>query len=288
MAARKGRQWCARIVAPGRQTIGGCWLHRLGTSSPRCLSLLSLPPFFFLFISSLDHSPPRPSSPFPATHFSCRLFQTADLTYHPLLPTSPPLSLSLSRIRRRPGKKKVLLVFPSASPIECDVVNEGRRGLKGGHGYSLLFLPPPLLTRPLPSFRFVATTCLFFSKPVSSLFFLLLPDTFPPPLTLSRCLVVALLAAGHFIVVALDATTWLGFSFSPPFLLLRRGSEIYMCARVYTPAKKLFARLVTEEACLRTLFTPPSLARDGLTRDLYARGVRYPPERGNSYFVYFF
>lgn len=61
-----------------------------------------------------------------------------------------------------------------------------------------------------------------------------------------------------------------------------------MCARVYTPAKKLFARLVTEEACLRTLFTPPSLARDGLTRDLYARGVRYPPERGNSYFVYFF
>lgn len=86
-----------------------------------------------------------------------------------------------------------------------------KRGEEGVEGRAWLFpsFPPSsrLLTRPLPSFRFAATTCLFFSKPVSSLFFLLLPDTFPPPLTLSRCLVVALLAAGHFIVVALDATT---------------------------------------------------------------------------------
>lgn len=182
-------------------------MHRLGTSSPRCLSLLSLPPFFFLFISSLDHSPPRPSSPFPATHFSCRLFQTADLTYHPLLPTSPPLSLSLSHsteARKKKSSPRISFCLPHR-------VRRRKRGEEGVEGRAWLFpsFPPSsrLLTRPLPSFRFAATTCLFFSKPVSSLFFLLLPDTFPPPLTLSRCLVVALLAAGHFIVVALDATT---------------------------------------------------------------------------------
>lgn len=113
----------------------------------------------------LEHHPPAVFPCFPPSfllslYFLARPFSTAALLplpcYSLFLPTlsnrrsdvSPPSSnlppsLSLSLIRRRPGRKKVLLVFPSASPIECDVVNEGRRGLKGGHGYSLLFLPPP-------------------------------------------------------------------------------------------------------------------------------------------------
>lgn len=129
-------------------------MHRLGTSSPRCLSLLSLPPFFFLFISSLDHSPPRPSSPFPATHFSCRLFQTADLTYHPLLPTSPPLSLSLSHsteARKKKSSPRISFCLPHR-------VRRRKRGEEGVEGRAWLFpsfppSPPVNPSSPFVSFR---------------------------------------------------------------------------------------------------------------------------------------
>lgn len=135
-------------LRPGAKQSAAADCIGLEHHPPAVFPCFPLPPlFFFLFISSLDHSPPaHPSSPFPATHFSCRLFQTADLTYHP---SFSPFSLSLSLLSngeaRKGSGKKVLLVFPSASPIECDVVNEGE-GVWGGrreeeHGYSLLSLP---------------------------------------------------------------------------------------------------------------------------------------------------
>lgn len=186
-------------------------MHRLGTSSPRCLSLLPSPPSFLLSLYFLARPFSTRPSLLPLSCYSLFLPTLSNCRSDVSSLLLPLLSLSLlSNGEARKGSgKKVLLVFPSASPIECDVVNEGE-GVWGGrreeeHGYSLLSLPSASPVNPsLPSFRFAATTCLFFSKPVSSLFFLLLPDT--SPLTL-LCLVVALLAAGHFIVVALDATT---------------------------------------------------------------------------------
>lgn len=117
-------------LRPGAKQSAAADCIGLEHHPPAVFPCFPLPPlFFFLFISSLDHSPPaHPSSPFPATHFSCRLFQTADLTYHP---SFSPFSLSLSLIQRR-GQERL---WKKSSPrISFCLPHRVRRRKRGGGG----------------------------------------------------------------------------------------------------------------------------------------------------------
>lgn len=266
MAARKGRQRCARIVAPGRQTIGGCWLHRLGTSSPAVFPCFSL--FFFLFISSVDHSPPlaphpdRPPTPhlssFPLPRFLLRLSNCR---------SAASIISALAQLARK-GREKLLVVV-TLPPPPWHHKREGWREEGKGSSYSLLFvlslLPfARILLSPLGVVlhhhdpAILLQTCFLLCS--SYYYSILLPEA---------CPVVALLAAGHFIVVALDAT-WLGFlvRFSYP----RFSSSLVANAR--SPGPRNFCSAAWLVTVYESPFKTSFRVRNELTKNFCAEAVR--------------
>lgn len=265
MAARKGRQRCARIVAPGRQTIGGCWLHRLGTSSPAVFPCFSL--FFFLFISSVDHSPPlaphpdRPPTPhqssFPLPRFLLRLSNCR---------SAASIISALVQLARK-GREKLLVVV-TLPPPPWHHKREGWREEGKGSSYSLLFfllfiLSPVSSSLLLASF-FTTTTRLFFSKPVSSSVLLIItrycfPKTVPLSLSSPLDTLLSLLSMQRD-------------SFPRPLLL----SAVFKLARrerAFTRAMKFLFGCV---ACyrLRISFKTCFRVRNELTKNFCAEAVR--------------